>query len=211
MSKYTSYLIQGFIALSIFVAGIFTGGKIVNGNQSIYAEVEIESVGKFLIGKQLDPIQLVDWDLKDKSNLITGIKTLPGSDFVAASIRELEKTGIGLFAPEQFEIRVHVTDDQRLPHGMASICESNTADFFKKTLTIFDNRNSSAISRIIQVGAWKLSDSALCLVPDSRHIWVRLNTAKMLFPESSVDISAGSELDMLGRVSNSCKIPREVT
>lgn len=211
MSTYSSYLIQGFIVVAIFVAGIFVGSKIVNGNQSIYAEVEIERVGKFLVGKQLEPIQLKNWDLKDKSSLVTGIKTLPGSDLVAASIRELEKTGAGFFAPEQFEIKVHVTDDQELPHGIASICESNTTDFYNKTLTIFDNRDSSAISRIIQVGAWKLSDSALCLVPDSRHIWVHLNTARMLFPESSVEISAGAELDLLGRVSNSCKIPREVT
>ncbi len=211
MKKYTSNLIQGFVAAAIFVAGIFMGAKIIDGNQSIYAEVEIEGIGKFVVGKQLNPIELAAWDLKDKSNLMTGIKALPGSDFVSVSIRELEKIGVGIFAPLQFEVKVHVTNDQRLNRGRASICESNTVDFHNKTLTIFDNRDSSAISRIIQVGAWEKSDSALCLVPGARHIWVHLNTAKMLFPESSIEISAGSELDLLGRVSNSCKIPQEIT
>jgi len=51
MGKYTSNLIQGFIAVVIFVAGIFLGAKIIAGNQSIYAEVEIESIGKFVVGK----------------------------------------------------------------------------------------------------------------------------------------------------------------
>lgn len=211
MNKYTSNLIQVIVAVIIFVAGIFMGGKIINSNQSIYAEVEIEGVGKFVVGKQLSPIELADWDLKDKSNLMTGIGTLPGSDFVAISMRELEKTGIGIFAPEQFEVKVHVTDDESLPSGRASICDSNTADFYNKTLTIFDNRDSSAVSRIIQVGAWQKSDSALCLVQDSHHIWVHLKTAKMLFPENLIEISAGSELDLLGRVSNSCKTPQEIS
>ena len=209
MNKYTSNLIQGFIAAAIFVTGIFMGGKIISSNQSIYAEVEFEGIGKFFVGKQLNPITLVDWDLKDKSNLITGLEALPANDFVATTIRDLEKTGVGIFAPQQFEVKVHVTDDHSLPNGRASICESNTADFYNKTLTIFDNRDSSAVSRIIQVGAWEKNDSALCMVPDSYHIWIHLNTAKMFFPEDSIEISAGSELDMLGRVSNSCKIPRE--
>jgi hypothetical protein len=211
MKKYTSNLIQGFIAVVIFVAGIFTGAKIIDSNQSIYAEVEIESIGKFVVGKQLDPIKLAAWDMKDKSNLMTGIGALPGDDFLAETIRELEKTGVGIFAPVQFEVKVHVTEDQSLNRGRASICESNTVDFYNKTLTIFDNRDSSAISRIIQVGAWEKSDSALCLVTGTRHIWVHLNTAKMLFPDNSTEISAGSELDLLGRVSNSCKIPQEMT
>lgn len=211
MKEYTSNLIQGFIAVVIFVVGLFIGAKIIDGNQSIYAEVEIESIGKFVVGKQLNLVELVTWDLKDKSNLMTGIGTLPISDFVSISIRELEKTGVGIFAPVQFEVKVHVTDDQKLNRGRASICESNTVDFHNKILTIFDNRDSSAISRIIQVSASDKSDSALCLAQGGHHIWVHLNTAKMLFPESSIEISAGSELDLLGRVSNSCKIPQEST
>ena len=211
MKEYTSNLIQGFVAVVIFVVGLFIGAKIIDGNQSIYAEVEIESIGKFVVGKQLNPVELAAWDLKDKSNLMTGIGTLPISDFVSISIQELEKTGVGIFAPVQFEVKVHVTDDQKLNRGRASICESNTVDFHNKTLTIFDNRDSSAISRIIQVSASDKSDSALCLAQGARHIWVHLNTAKMLFPESSIEISAGSELDLLGRVSNSCKIPQEST
>jgi hypothetical protein len=211
MKKYTSNLIQGFVAVVIFVAGIFTGAKIIDGNQSIYAEVEIESIGKFVVGKQLNPVELATWDLKDKSNLMTGIGTLSGNGFLSIAIRELEKTGVGIFAPVQFEVKVHVTDDQRLNRGRASICESNTVDFHNKTLTIFDNRDNSAISRIIQVVAREKSDSALCMAQGAHHIWVHLNAAKMLFPESSIDISAGSELDLLGRVSNSCKIPQEMT
>ena len=211
MKKYTSNLIQGFVAVVIFVAGIFTGAKIIDGNQSIYAEVEIESIGKFVVGKQLNPVELATWDLKDKSNLMTGIGTLPGNGFLSIAIRELEKTGVGIFAPVQFEVKVHVTDDQRLNRGRASICESNTVDFHNKTLTIFDNRDNSAISRIIQVVAREKSDSALCMAQGAHHIWVHLNAAKMLFPESSIEILAGSELDLLGRVSNSCKIPQEMT
>jgi hypothetical protein len=211
MKKYTSNLIQGFVAVVIFVAGIFTGAKIIDGNQSIYAEVEIESIGKFVVGKQLNPVELATWDLKDKSNLMTGIGTLPGNGFLSIAIRELEKTGVGIFAPVQFEVKVHVTDDQRLNRGRASICESNTVDFHNKTLTIFDNRDNSAISRIIQVVAREKSDSALCMAQGAHHIWVHLNAAKMLFPESSIEISAGSELDLLGRVSNSCRIPQEMT
>jgi hypothetical protein len=170
MKKYTSNLIQGFVAVVIFVAGIFTGAKIIDGNQSIYAEVEIESIGKFVVGKQLNPVELATWDLKDKSNLMTGIGILPSSDFVSVSIRELEKTGVGIFAPVQFEVKVHVTDDQRLNRGRASICESNTVDFHNKTLTIFDNRDNSAISRIIQVVAREKSDSALCMAQGAHHI-----------------------------------------
>lgn len=211
MEKYTNNLIQGVVAVVIFVAGIFLGAKIIEGNQSIYAEVEVESIGKFVVGKQLNPVELADWDIKDKSNLVTGIETLSGSDLIAMSMRELEKKGVGIFAPIQFEVKVHVTDDWRLNRGRASICESNTVDFHNKTLTIFDNRDDSAISRIIQVLAWEKSDSALCMAQGAHHIWVHLNTAKMLFPESSIEISAGSELDLLGRVSNSCKIPQEVT
>jgi hypothetical protein len=211
MKKYTSNFIQGFVAVVIFVAGIFTGAKIIDGNQSIYAEVEIESIGKFVVGKQLNPVELATWDLKDKSNLMTGIGTLPGNGFLSIAIRKLEKTGVGIFAPVQFEVKVHVTDDQRLNRGRASICESNTVDFHNKTLTIFDNRDNSAISRIIQVVAREKSDSALCMAQGAHHIWVHLNAAKMLFPESSIEILAGSELDLLGRVSNSCKIPQEMT
>jgi len=142
---------------------------------------------------------------------MTGIGKLPGDDFLSVAIRELEKTGIGIFSPVQFELKIHVTEDQKLNRGRASICESNSVDFYNKTLTIFDNRDSSAISRIIQVGAWEKSDSALCMAQGTHHIWVHLNTAKMLFPETSIKVSAGSELDLLERVSNSCKIPQEFT
>ncbi len=108
-------------------------------------------------------------------------------------------------------MKVHVTNDPKLYNDRASICESNTTDFYTKALTIFDTQPNSEATGIIQVGAWDKSNSALCLDADSHHIWVHLDTVNKLYLDNSNPISNGSELDLSGRVSNSCKIPQEVS
>ena len=204
-------LILGFGAIVVFVVGGFVGGQIIDRNQSIYVKVDFGDFGEILLGKQLDLVDLVGWEIEDKSILITGLKDLPPDDEISSAILELEKTGTGLFTPKQFEVKVHVTDDPDLSNDRASICESNTADFYTKALTIFDTQPNSEAKGIIQVGAWRKSNSDLCHDPDSRHIWVHLDTANKLYPDNSISISDGSELELSGRVSNSCKIPQEVS
>jgi hypothetical protein len=201
-------LTLGFGAIAIFVVGGFVGGQIIDRNQSIYVKVDFGDFGEILLGKQLDLIDLVAWEIEDKSILITGIKKLPPDDQLSIAILDLEKTGAGLFAPKQFEVKVHVTDDPKLNNDRASICESNTADFYTKALTIFDTQPNSEASGIIQVGAWDKSNSDLCLDAGSRHIWVHLDTVNKLYPDNSNPIPVGSVLDLSGRVSNTCKIPQ---
>lgn len=204
-----SFLVFG--AIAIFVVGGFVGGQIIDRNQRIYVKLDLGDYGGILLGKQLDLVDLVGWEIEDKSILITGIKKLPPDDQLSIAILDLEKKGTGLFTPKQFEVKVHVTDDPKLHNDRALICESNTADFYTKELTIYDAQPNSDASGIIQVGAWDRINSALCQDADSRHIWVHLDTANKLYPDNSNPISDGSELDLLGRVSNSCKIPQEVS
>jgi hypothetical protein len=211
MEQHMKNLMLGFGAIAIFVVGGFVGGQIIDRNQSIYIKVDLGDIGEILLGKQLDLIDLASWEIEDKLILIAGIENLLPDDRLSGAILELEKTGTGLFTPKQFEVKVHVTNDPKLNNDRASICESNTADFYTKALTIFDTQPNSEANGMIQVGAWDKSDSALCLDPDSRHIWVHLDTANKLYPDNSNPISDGSELDLSGRVSNSCKIPQEIS
>ena len=204
-------LTLGFGAIAIFVVGGFVGSQIIDRNQSIYARVDFGDYGGILLGKQLDLIDLVGWEIEDKSILITGMKKLPPDDQLSIAILDMEKTGTGLFTPKQFAVKVHITDDPKLYNDRASICESNTADFYTKAPTIFDTQPNTEAIGIIQVGAWDRRNSALCLDANSRHIWIHLDTAKKLYPDNSNLISNGGELDLSGRVSNSCKIPQEVS
>lgn len=217
MEQHMNNLFLGFGVIAIFVVGGFVGGQIIDRNQSIYVKVDFGEYGGILLGKQLDLIDLVGWEIEDKSILITGIKKLPPDDQLSIAILDLEKTGTGLFTPKVFEVKVHVTDDPKLYNDRASICESNTADFYRKELTILDtqpNYDANGLiikAGVIQVGAWNREISALCYEADSRHIWVHLDTAKGLYPDNPNLISVGSELDLSSRVSNSCKIPQGVS
>ena len=206
-------LFLGFGAIAFFVVGGFVGGQIIDRNQSIYAKVDFGEYGGILLGKQLYLTDLVGWEIEDKSILVPGIEKLPPDDQLSIVILDLEKKGTGLFTPKLFEVKVHVTDDPKLYNDRASICESNTADFYTKELTILDTQpNSDAngliLAGAIQVGAWNRRNSALCWDADSRHIWVHIDTAKDLYPDNPNLISVGSEFDLSGRVSNSCKIPQ---
>lgn len=195
----------------VFSIGLFTGGKVVNSDESIYALFHIGNYGTFGIGKKLDPNEPDKWGRNDKFGLIAGIKDLPSNDYLSTSIREMAKKGESIFGPEEFNIKVHVISDQKLNNHKASICKSNRIDFYKKIITIFDNRPESKIKRIVQVSAWDISDNVLCMDSESHHIWVHLDTANRLFPDDSTAVTVGSELDLLGRVPNSSIDPLEVS
>ena len=201
-------LLLGFGAISIFVVGGFVGGQIIDRDKSIFVEVDFGDFGRILLGKQLDLIDLAGWDIVDKSILITGIKNLPPEDQLSIAILDLEKTEAGLFTPKKFEVKVHVTDDPKLHNNRASICETNSADFYTKELTIFD---SFPPKRLIRVGVWDKVKSGLCVDKNSHHIWVHLDTVKTLYPDNSISLSDGSDLELTGLVSNSCMIPQEVS
>ncbi len=100
----------------------------------------------------------------------------------------------------QFNIKLHVIENENLNNDKASICRSNKSKFYKKTITIFDNRPESKIPGIVRVGGWDFTDDALCAETDNNHIWVNLETANQLFRGSSTSVPVGGELDMLGRV-----------
>lgn len=195
MERLVKSLILGFGAIAIVVGG-FVGGQIIDRNQSINVKVDFGGYGESFLGKQLDLIRQVGWEIEGKSFLITGIKKLPPNDQLSIAILDLGKTGTGLFTPKQFEVKVHVTDDPKLYNSRASICESNTTDFYTKALTIFDTQTNSEASGIIQVGAWDKSNSPLGLDENSRHIWVHLDTVKKLYPDNSNPNSDGGELGL---------------
>ena len=73
-----SFLVFG--AIAIFVVGGFVGGQIIDRNQRIYVKLDLGDYGGILLGKQLDLVDLVGWEIEDKSILITGIKKLPPDD-----------------------------------------------------------------------------------------------------------------------------------
>lgn len=197
----------GISGIVIFVIGMFLGVKIIDANKSIYAEVKFGDTGGFTVGKQLDLTQPSTFDPSDKALLISGIKKLPASDEVSQAIIELEKTGQGLFLPREFNIKLHITNQPNLDKGIAAFCETKGDDFYRKTISIFDNREESITKSMIRVGAWKTYGSAYCLENDIDHVWVSPETAKNLFPSEAERIVVGTELNLLGRVSSVCNSP----
>lgn len=198
------YLVVATIA--IFVFGMFFGVKIIDNNKSIYVQVRFGDAGNFTVGKQLDLTDLSSFHDSDKALLISGIKRLQKNDVLSEGIIELEKLGSGIFTPEEFEVKLHITTEHALKRGIAAICESHINEFHRKTLSIFDNRENSVTKNMIRVGAWDTLDNTHCLDEKSHHVWVSPETAELLLPkEFSVSTNVTS-FDLLGRVSNSCKL-----
>ncbi|MDH5393643.1 MAG: hypothetical protein OEY11_10695 [Gammaproteobacteria bacterium] len=197
----------GISGVVIFVTGIFLGAKIIDANKSIYAEVKFGDAGGFTVGKQLDLTQPSAFDASDKALLISGIKSLASTDVISQAIIDLEKTGQAMFLPREFNIKLHITNQPDLDKGIAAFCETKGNDFYRKTISIFDNRKESITKSMIRVGAWKSYGSAYCLENDVDHVWVSPETAKNLFPSEAERIVVGTELDLLGRVSNTCTSP----
>ena len=199
-----SKLQVGIVGVVIFVAGMFLGVKILDANESIYAEVKFGDVGGFTVGKQLNLTRLSTFNSSDKALLISGLKRLTANDEIARAIIELEKTGQGMFLPREFNFIVHITENPNLDNGIAAFCDTKEELFYRKTISIFDNRENSTTKGMIRVGAWKPYGSAYCLENDIDHVWISPETAKYLFPTESDHMVAGTELNLLGRVSNHC-------
>ena len=197
----------GISGIVIFFIGMCLGVKIIDANKSIYAQVKFGDAGGFTVGKQLDLTQPSTFDPSDKALLISGIKKLSAADEISQSIIELEKTGQGPFLPREYNIKLHITNQPNLNEGIAAFCETRGDDFYRKTISIFDNRKDSITKSMIRVGAWEKYGSAYCLESDIEHVWVSPETAKNLFPSEAERILVGKELNLLGRVSNHCKKP----
>lgn len=199
-----TFLMLGFV--SVFGMGLFLGVKIIDNNKSVYMHVGLGDVGEFTIGKQLNLSNLGSFHPDDKALLISGIKKLPSSDEVSTAIIELEKKGKGLFIPKHYSVKLHITKDPKLEKGMAAICENKRADFYQKTVSIFDNSEEPRTKNMINVGALATRPSGLCFDNEFDHIWIGLETAKLLFPEEPNELMDGNEVDLYARVSNTCSL-----
>lgn len=171
----------GISGIVIFFIGMCLGVKIIDANKSIYAQVKFGDAGGFTVGKQLDLTQPSTFDPSDKALLISGIKKLPATDEISQSIIEFEKTGQGPFLPTEFDIKLHITNHPNFDKGIAAFCEIKGDDFYRKTISIFDNRAESITKSMIRVGAWKPHGSAYCLQSNIDHVWVSLKQQKICF------------------------------
>lgn len=205
MSKLTILI----FAVVIFVAGMFLGVKINDANVSTFVEVDFGDTGGFTIGKQLDLTQISNFHPSDKALLISGLKNLVANDVIAREIFELEKTGQGMFLPREFNFMVHITENPYLDKGIAAFCDTKEEYFYRKTISIFDNREGSITKSMIRVGAWAPYSSAHCLDNDVNHVWISPETAKNLFPSETDNMVSGKNLSLLGRVSNSCDLQKK--
>lgn len=193
-------MVLGFVG--VFGLGLFFGVKIIDNNQSVYMDVDLGVIGNVTIGKQLNLTNLDSFHEDDKVLLISGIKKLSPDDVIASEILELAKKGVGLFTPQHYNVKLHITND--LQDGIAAICEDRGADFYRKTVAIFDNSENSITPNMVTVAAWDTRSSGLCF-EDVHHIWVGFDTAQLLFPAESNELKVGNDIDLYARVSNTYK------
>jgi hypothetical protein len=200
-----TFLILGFVA--VFGIGLFLGVKIIDNNKSVYMYVGLGDIGEFTIGKQLDLSNLGSFHPNDKAVLISGMKKLSPNDDISTEMVDLALSGKGPFTPKHYSVRLHITKDSELKSGIAAVCERMEADFFRKTVSIFDNSKISRTPNIIRVGAWNTHSNSLCFNNKLHHIWIGFETAKLLFPAESNELSVGNEIDLYARVSTTCNLP----
>ncbi len=203
-----TFLVLG--AIAVFVTGLFSGAKIIDSNQSIYAQIKFDDYGHLILGKQLDLTNPASFDESDKALLISGIKKLQPIDEISVSILELQERGSGLFAPRQYSIKLHITNDTLLQNSVAAVCDIGASEFYRKTILIFDNRESSTTNNMITVGAWNARSSGHCIERSINHVWIGTDAARLLFSDSASEFQAGSEVDLLARVSATCQHPNQV-
>lgn len=198
-----------FGSLIMLLLGALIGVKVVDNNQSIYANLDMGSIGEFTIGKQVDLTHLSSLHDTDKALLISGLKELNAEDKISRAIVDLAQTGQAMFLPKQFKVMLHITEDRNLPPLVAATCKDPESPY-EKVVYIYDGRENQAIKGMLRVGVWNTVDHASCFNGDYTHVWVHPETAKLLYPpEEEVNLLPSTNIELVGRVSDSCKLEVE--
>jgi hypothetical protein len=192
-----NYLILFISFIVIFILGAVTCGFLGKswGFAPRYAfQISLQKEKPITILTNYDFLDLSLLSLREKDELIEGLKKLGVHDRIAQALIRMKNQNCGIFCP--LKSNALIKFDTQLGEKSAMVCVDKAEHLFQKTIAIYDTAKKPKAKNMVHVGTWQPQDPLLCETADSDNtIWISEKAGIELFGrESELSAFDGSEM-----------------